>query len=52
MPSFAGSLTDRQLAELTAYLRARFASDKPAWPASEAVVNRLRAERLARRRPY
>ncbi|MCM2476004.1 molybdopterin-dependent oxidoreductase [Rhizobium sp. CG5] len=31
MPSFAKSLSDRQIADLTAYLRARFAPDKPAW---------------------
>ncbi len=31
MPSFAGSLSDRQIGELLRYLRARFAPDKPAW---------------------
>jgi nicotinate dehydrogenase subunit B len=31
MPSYAGSYNDRQLAGLAAYLRARFAADKPAW---------------------
>ncbi len=35
MPSFAGSLSDRQIDELLRYLRARFAPDKPAW--EEAV---------------
>lgn len=30
MPRFAGSLSDRELADLMAFLRARF-SDKPAW---------------------
>ncbi len=31
MPAFRCSLDDAQLAELLAYVRARFASDKPAW---------------------
>jgi nicotinate dehydrogenase subunit B len=31
MPAFRGSFDDRQVADLLAYLRARFASDKPAW---------------------
>jgi nicotinate dehydrogenase subunit B len=44
MPSFAGSLNDRQLTELTAYVRGRFASDKPAWGDLGAVVKRVRAE--------
>jgi nicotinate dehydrogenase subunit B len=43
MPSFATSLNDRQLTDLAAYLRARFASDKPAWPGVEAAVKRVRA---------
>jgi nicotinate dehydrogenase subunit B len=42
MPSFATSLNDRQLTDLAAYLRARFASDKPAWPGVEAAVKRVR----------
>ncbi len=44
MPSFAGSLNDRQLTELTAYVRGRFASDKPAWGDLGAVVKRVRVE--------
>jgi nicotinate dehydrogenase subunit B len=44
MPSFAGSLNDRQLTELTAYVRARFASDKPPWRDVGAVVKRVRSE--------
>ncbi|PZM14517.1 molybdopterin cofactor-binding domain-containing protein [Rhizobium tubonense] len=31
MPSYAASYNDKQLADLAAYLRARFAPDKPAW---------------------
>jgi nicotinate dehydrogenase subunit B len=44
MPSFAGSLNDRQLTDLAAYLRIRFASDKPAWRDVGAVVKRVRLE--------
>jgi len=44
MPSFAGSLNDRQVTELTAYVRARFASDKPAWRDVGATVKRVRLE--------
>lgn len=43
MPGFADSLDDRQVAELAAYLRARFAPDKPAWQGLDATVRRLRA---------
>lgn len=43
MPGFADSLDDRQVAELAAYLRARFAPDKPAWQDLDATVQRLRA---------
>jgi nicotinate dehydrogenase subunit B len=42
MPSFAGSLNDRQLTELTAYIRARFASDEPPWRDVGGVVKRVR----------
>lgn len=38
MPSFAASLSDRQLADLLAYLRARFAPSAPAWDASADAV--------------
>ncbi len=53
MPSFAGSLNDRQLTELMSYVRRRFASDKPAWRDVGAVVKRLRGEPvgLGSRRP-
>lgn len=46
MPSFATALDDRQLAELAAYLRGRFAPGKPAWEGIEAAV--ARARRAAR----
>jgi nicotinate dehydrogenase subunit B len=46
MPSFAGSLNDRQLLELAAYLRASFAADKAAWRDVEAVIRRVRTELL------
>ncbi len=49
MPSFAGSLNDRQLTDLTAYVRARFAADKPAWRDVDAVVKRARSEHVVRR---
>ncbi|WP_186417185.1 molybdopterin cofactor-binding domain-containing protein [Bosea sp. CS1GBMeth4] len=47
MPSFATALDDRQLAELTAYLRGRFAPEKPAWEGIEAAVARARSDRRA-----
>ena len=37
MPAFGDSFSDRQLADITAYLRARF-TDKPPWPDSRAAV--------------
>ena len=42
MPSFATALDDRQLVELTAYLRGRFAPEKPGWEGIEAAVARAR----------
>jgi nicotinate dehydrogenase subunit B len=42
MPSFRGSLDDRQLADLLGYLRARFAADKPAWTNLTDAAGRLR----------
>lgn len=42
MPSFATALDDRQLTELAAYLRGRFAPGKPAWEGIEAAVARAR----------
>jgi mono/diheme cytochrome c family protein len=51
MPGFAGSMSDRQLAALVAYLRARF-SDKPAWDSIERDVHAARSgERAAAVRP-
>ncbi len=41
MPAFS-SLSDRQLAELVAYLRSRFAPTQPAWPSLEAEIGRVR----------
>ena len=42
MPSFATVLDDRQLAELAAYLRRRFAPEQPAWSGIEDVIARAR----------
>jgi nicotinate dehydrogenase subunit B len=44
MPAFKDSLTDGQVAELTAYLRRQFAPDKPAWTDIQAAVGRIRQE--------
>lgn len=44
MPAFKDSLTDGQVAELTAYLRRQFAPDKPAWADIHATVGRIRHE--------
>ncbi|MCC7038710.1 MAG: molybdopterin-dependent oxidoreductase [Burkholderiales bacterium] len=43
MPAFHDALSDRQVALVAAYLRARFAPDKPAWPDLESAVARIRA---------
>lgn len=43
MPAFAESLTDAQVAEVTAYLRARY-TDKPAWADLTAAVAKARRE--------
>jgi nicotinate dehydrogenase subunit B len=43
MPSFRGSLDDRQLADLLSYLRTRFAADKPAWMNLTDAAARVRA---------
>lgn len=43
MPAFAESLDDAQVAELAAWMRRRFAPDKPAWPALAEAVARIRA---------
>jgi mono/diheme cytochrome c family protein len=41
MPGFDGALTDRQVAELVAYLRATF-SDRPAWSGVPDQLRKLR----------
>jgi nicotinate dehydrogenase subunit B len=43
MPAFAASLTDAQVAEITAYLRARY-TDKPAWANLGQAVAKARKE--------
>ena len=43
MPAFKDSLTDRQLAELVAYLRRQFAPHKPAWAGIDAAIARLKS---------
>jgi mono/diheme cytochrome c family protein len=42
MPGFAGTLTDRQVADLLAYMRKTF-SDRPAWTDTESLVAEIRA---------
>ena len=41
MPSFDGTLTDAQIAELTAYIRARFAK-APAWSNISDELGKIR----------
>ena len=43
MPAFRDSLDDAQLAQLAAYMRQRFAPDKPAWHELEWGAARVRA---------
>jgi nicotinate dehydrogenase subunit B len=43
MPAFGRALDDQQIAELAAYLRQRFAPDRPAWTDLAGTVARLRA---------
>jgi nicotinate dehydrogenase subunit B len=45
MPAFRHSLNERQVVDLVAYMRRRFAPGKPAWPQLGAAVKRLREER-------
>jgi len=45
MPAFRQALDDRQLAELAAYLRQRFAPGQPPWADLPAAVARARAAR-------
>jgi nicotinate dehydrogenase subunit B len=44
MPGFAETLDDAQLADLVGFLRRQFAPGKPAWPALQSRIARLRAE--------
>jgi nicotinate dehydrogenase subunit B len=48
MPAFRHALDDAQIAELAAYMRRRFAPDKPAWRDLEAVSAKLRAAETPR----
>ena len=43
MQGFADALDDRQVAELAAWMRRRYAPSKPAWTDLEAAVARVRA---------
>ena len=43
MPAYRDALDDTQIAELAAYMRQRFAPDKPAWRDLAAAVARARA---------
>jgi nicotinate dehydrogenase subunit B len=45
MPAFRHSLNDAQVAELAAYMRQRYAPDKPAWSGLRDAVAKLRAGR-------
>jgi nicotinate dehydrogenase subunit B len=42
MPAFRDSFSDRQIGQLSAYLRARFAPGKPAWPDAAAMARSIR----------
>ena len=44
MPAFRDAYDDRQIAELAAWMRTRFAPDRPPWRDLEGAVARLRAE--------
>ena len=43
MPAFRQAFDDRQLVELAAYMRQRFAPDRPPWADLPAAVARARA---------
>jgi nicotinate dehydrogenase subunit B len=43
MPAFRQTLNDSQIEDLTAYLRARFAPDKPAWTETTHAMQRVTA---------
>ncbi len=47
MPAYAGSLSDAQVADLAAHLRARFAPDKPAWTGLERTAGMIRNAAMA-----
>ena len=42
MPAFRDSFSDRQVADLLRYLRARFAPGAPAWEGLEGTVRKVR----------
>ena len=46
MPGFLHHFDDAQIAELAAYLRARFAPDKPPWSRLAETAAQLRTEAL------
>ena len=43
MPAFKDSFSDRQVTELVAYIRHRFASERPAWNGLMEKVAQIRA---------
>ncbi|TCW85267.1 cytochrome C [Burkholderia sp. SRS-46] len=45
MPGFGDAFDDRQMADLAAYLRARYAPGQPAWSDLDAVSARIRRDR-------
>jgi nicotinate dehydrogenase subunit B len=45
MPAFRDNLSDAQVAQLAAYLRQRYAPDRPAWSGLEAASARIRQQR-------
>ena len=47
MAGFADALSDAQIADIAAYMRARYAPQAPAWPDLPAQVARLRATAMA-----
>ena len=47
MAGFADALSDAQIADIVAYMRARYAPQAPAWPDLPAQVARLRATAMA-----
>ncbi len=51
MPAFGRVFSDRQVAELLRYIRARFAADAPPWADLEGAIARVRAASDAPRDP-